>query len=455
MISWNHGQIPGMHIHFLRNFSFPITKQHEDIRMTRTITSVRAMEILDSRGNPTVRVFVELSDGTTAAASVPSGASTGENEAIELRDGDKKRYLGKGVLKAVENVNISIGPEVVGMSAEDQSGIDFRMLEIDGTENKSNLGANAILGVSMAVARAAALSVGLPLYRYLGGTGVRRIPVPAMNIINGGEHADNSVDFQEFMAVPVGAPTFREGLRYVAETFHILKSILKKRGLATSVGDEGGFAPNLESNEAVMDIIIQAIEQAGYKPGKDISISLDSAASSFSPDLTSKYNLTWSGAGEMNSDELVDLSIEWVKKYPIISWEDPLAENDWNGFQKLTKKIGDRIDIVGDDIFVTNTRYIARGIKEKSANSALIKLNQIGTVTESIDAIRMCRDAGWRYFISHRSGETEDTFLADFAVAMDGGQLKTGSASRSERIAKYNRLLEIEQELGNRALYYW
>lgn len=423
--------------------------------MTRTITSVRAMEILDSRGNPTVRVFVELSDGTPAAASVPSGASTGENEAIELRDGDKKRYLGKGVLKAVENVNSRIGPEVVGMSAEDQSGIDFRMLEIDGTENKSNLGANAILGVSMAVARAAALSVGLPLYRYLGGTGVRRIPVPAMNIINGGEHADNSVDFQEFMAVPVGAPTFREGLRYVAETFHILKSILKERGLATSVGDEGGFAPNLESNEAVMDIIIQAIEQAGYKPGKDISISLDSAASSFSPDLTSKYNLTWSGAGEMNSDELVDLSIEWVKKYPIISWEDPLAENDWNGFQKLTEKIGDRIDIVGDDIFVTNTRYIARGIKEKSANSALIKLNQIGTVTESIDAIRMCRDAGWRYFISHRSGETEDTFLADFAVAMDGGQLKTGSASRSERIAKYNRLLEIEQELGNRALYYW
>jgi enolase len=447
-----------MHIHFLRNFSFLVTKpiiQHEDIQMTRTITSVRAMEILDSRGNPTVRVFVELSDGTTAAASVPSGASTGENEAIELRDGDKNRYLGKGVLKAVDNVNSSIGPEVAGMSAEDQSGIDFRMLEIDGTENKSNLGANAILGVSMAVARAAALSVDLPLYRYLGGTGVRIIPVPAMNIINGGEHADNSVDFQEFMAVPVGAPTFREGLRYVAETFHILKSILKERGLATSVGDEGGFAPNLESNEAVMDIIIQAIEQAGYIPGEDISISLDSAASSFSPDLTSKYNLTWSGAGEMRSDELVDLSIEWVKKYPIISWEDPLAENDWNGFQKLTKKIGDKIDIVGDDIFVTNTHYIARGIKEKSANSALIKLNQIGTLTESIDAIRMCRDAGWRYFISHRSGETEDTFLADFAVAMDGGQLKTGSASRSERIAKYNRLLEIEQELGNRALYYW
>jgi len=423
--------------------------------MKRTVTSVQAMEILDSRGNPTVRVFVELNDGTTAAASVPSGASTGENEAIELRDGDKKRYLGKGVLKAVENVNSSIGPEVCGMSAEDQSGIDFRMLEIDGTENKSNLGANAILGVSMAVARAAALSIGLPLYRYLGGTGVRRIPVPAMNIINGGEHADNSVDFQEFMAVPVGAPTFREGLRYIAETFHTLKKILKGRGLATSVGDEGGFAPNLESNEAVMDIIMQAIEQAGYKPGEDISISLDSAASSFSPDLTSQYDLTWSGAGKMSSDELIDLSVKWINKYPIVSWEDPLAENDWNGFKKLTGKVGNKIDIVGDDIFVTNTHYIARGIKEKSANSVLIKLNQIGTVTESIDAVRLCRDNGWRYFISHRSGETEDTFLADFAVAMDGGQLKTGSASRSERIAKYNRLLEIEQELSNRALYYW
>ena len=413
------------------------------------------MEILDSRGNPTVRVFVELNDGSSSAASVPSGASTGENEAMELRDGDKNRYLGKGVLQAVENVNTVIGPEIVGMSADDQTGIDFRMLEIDGTENKSNLGANAILGVSMAVARAGAISTGLPLYRYLGGTGVRRIPVPAMNIINGGEHADNSVDFQEFMAVPVGAPTFREGLRYIAETFHTLKKILKGRGLATSVGDEGGFAPNLESNEAVMDIIMQAIEQAGYKPGDDISISLDSAASSFSPDLTSEYDLSWSGAGKMSSDELVDLSVKWINKYPIISWEDPLAENDWNGFQKLTQKVGNKIDIVGDDIFVTNTRYIARGIKEKSANSVLIKLNQIGTVTESIDAVRLCRDSGWRYFISHRSGETEDTFLADFAVAMDGGQLKTGSASRSERIAKYNRLLEIEQELGNRALYYW
>ena len=423
--------------------------------MNDTIKSVRAMEILDSRGNPTVRVFVELSDGTRSAASVPSGASTGENEAIELRDGDKGRYLGKGVLQAVDNVNSIICPEVVGMSAAGQSQIDFRMLELDGTENKSKLGANSILGVSMAVARAAAQSAGLPLYQYLGGTGARRIPVPAMNIINGGEHADNSVDFQEFMAVPIGAPTFSEGLRYIAETFHTLKSILKKRNLATSVGDEGGFAPNLESNEAVMDIIMQAIEQAGYKPGEDIAISLDSAASSFSPDLTSQYDLVWSGAGKMSSDELIDLSVKWIEKYPILSWEDPLAENDWSGFQRLTEKVGDKIDIVGDDLFVTNTRYIARGIEEKSANSVLIKLNQIGTVTESIDAVRMCRDAGWRYFISHRSGETEDTFLADFAVAMDGGQLKTGSASRGERIAKYNRLLEIEQDLGNRALYHW
>lgn len=423
--------------------------------MKSTITSVRAMEILDSRGNPTVRVFVELSDGTKSVASVPSGASTGENEAVELRDGDMSRYLGKGVLQAVNNVNTIIGPEVIGMSACDQSSIDFRMLEIDSTKNKSNLGANAILGVSMAVARAAAKSVKLPLYRYLGGTGIRRIPVPAMNIINGGEHADNSVDFQEFMAVPVGAPTFKEGLRYITETFHTLKNILKERNLATSVGDEGGFAPNLESNEAVMDIIMLAIETAGYKPEEDIAISLDSAASSFSPDLTSQYDLKWSGAGKMNSDELIDLSVKWIDKYPIVSWEDPLAENDWSGFQKLTEKVGNKIDIVGDDIFVTNTQYIARGINEKSANSVLIKLNQIGTVTESIDAVRMCRDAGWRYFISHRSGETADTFLADFAVAMDGGQLKTGSASRSERIAKYNRLLEIEQELGNKALYYW
>jgi len=419
------------------------------------ISAIRAMEILDSRGNPTVRVFVELDDKTSVAASVPSGASTGENEALELRDGDKKRYLGRGVLRAVANVNTKIAPELIGMDATCQGDIDKRMIEMDGTENKSVLGANAILGVSMAVAKAAAGSCRLPLYRYLGGAGARRIPVPAMNIINGGEHADNSVDIQEFMAVPLGAPSFSEGLRYVAETFHTLKKILKSRGLATSVGDEGGFAPNLESNEAAIEIILEAIEQAGYRPGIDIGISLDSAASSFATDTPGKYNLIWSGAGEMSSEDLITLSEKWVGKYPIVSWEDPLSENDWQGFKDITGRLGDRIDIVGDDIFVTNTRYIDRGIREKAANSALIKLNQIGTVTETIDAVRMCRDAGWRYFLSHRSGETEDTFLADFAVAMDGGQLKTGSASRSERIAKYNRLLEIEQELGPRALYYW
>jgi enolase len=423
--------------------------------MKDKITSVRGMEILDSRGNPTVRVFVELSDGTRVSASVPSGASTGENEAIELRDGDKGRYQGKGVLKAVDNINSIINPALIGMSATEQVAVDFTMLELDGTDNKSKLGANAILGVSMAVARAAAKSVGLPLYRYLGGTGARRIPVPAMNIINGGAHADNSVDIQEFMAVPVGAPSFSEGLRYVAETFHVLKKLLKSRGLATSVGDEGGFAPNLPSNEAVMDIIIEAIQEAGYIPGKDISIALDSAASSFSSDLTSAYDLSRSGGGKMSSADVIEMCTKWVENYPIVSWEDPLAENDWAGFKKLTELVGDKITIVGDDIFVTNTRYISRGIKEKTANSVLIKLNQIGTVSESIDAVRMCRDAGWNYFISHRSGETEDTFLADFAVAMDGGQLKTGSASRSERIAKYNRLLEIEYELNNSALYYW
>jgi enolase len=423
--------------------------------MPGKITAVRAMEILDSRGNPTVRVFAELDDGTAAAASVPSGASTGEHEAIELRDGDKKRYNGKGVLRAVSHVNTKIAPELVGMDVTCQADIDRVMIEMDGTENKSALGANSILGVSMAVARAAAAFCGLPLYRYLGGTGARRIPVPAMNIINGGEHADNSVDIQEFMAVPLGAKTFSEGLRSVAETFHALKKILKARGLATSVGDEGGFAPNLESNEAALEIIIQAIEQAGYRPGEDIAIALDSAASSFATDVPGRYNLIWSGAGEMSSADLIALGEKWVEKYPIVSWEDPLAENDWEGFAEFTRRVGNRINVVGDDIFVTNVRYIQRGIHEKSANSVLIKLNQIGTVTETIDAVRMCRDAGWRYFISHRSGETEDTFLADFAVAMDGGQLKTGSASRSERIAKYNRLLEIEQELRGRALFTW
>jgi enolase len=420
-----------------------------------TISNIQAMEILDSRGNPTVRVFVELSDGTTSVASVPSGASTGENEAIELRDGDMARYAGKGVLHAVANVNEKLGPPLIGMDAYQQSLIDRAMNDLDGTQNKSNLGANAILGVSMAVARAAAVSSNIPLYQYLGGAGARRLTVPCMNIINGGEHADNNVDIQEFMAVPLGAANFRGGLRYVAETFHVLKGILKDRGLATSVGDEGGFAPNLDSNEDAIETIIQAIEKAGYKPGEDIAIALDSAANSFSTDMSGSYDLKWSGTGQMQSDDIIALAEEWVSKYPIVLWEDPLAERDFDGFKRFTARLGDKIEVVGDDLFVTNTQYISRGIVECEANSVLIKLNQIGTVSESIEAVRMCRDAGWRYFISHRSGETEDTFLADFAVAMDGGHLKTGSASRSERIAKYNRLLEIEQELGEEALYYW
>lgn len=423
--------------------------------MKNSIKKIDALEILDSRGNPTVRTYVELENGTRATSSVPSGASTGENEAVELRDNDKSRYGGKGVLNAVRNVKEVIAPALIGLDSTHQMEIDELMIKLDGTDNKSKLGANAILGVSMAVARAASESLDLPLYQYLGGANAKRIPVPCMNILNGGEHADNSVDIQEFMAVPHGAPTFREGLRYVAETFHTLKAILKSRGLATSVGDEGGFAPNLGSNEEAIEIIIEAIEKAGYKPGVDISIALDSAASSFSPTLKDNYNLKWSGAGSMNSDELISLCEKWVSEYPVILWEDPLAEQDWDGFKKITSRLGDKIEIVGDDIFVTNTKYIARGIIEGTANSSLIKLNQIGTVTESIDAVRMCRDAGWRYFISHRSGETSDAFLADFAVAMDGGHLKTGSASRSERIVKYNRLLEIENELGSASRYYW
>ncbi len=423
--------------------------------MTSRISAVRALEILDSRGNPTVRVFVDLDDGTTGTASVPSGASTGENEAIELRDNNTTRYNGKGVRTAVDNVRNIIAPELIGIKADNQIAIDRMMIDLDGTENKANLGANAILGVSMAAARAAAQSIGIPLYRYLGGSGASRLPVPMMNILNGGEHADNSVDFQEFMAVPLGFEQFSDGLRAVAETFHALKKILKDRNLSTGVGDEGGFAPNLGSNEEAMDVIIEAIRKAGYQPGTEISLALDSAASSFSSDLKSQYELKWSGGGSMGSKEMIDLAQRWLNEYPIVSWEDPLAEADWDGFCQLTGLVGDKLQIVGDDIFVTNTRYIERGIDWKTANSVLIKLNQIGTVTETIEAIRLCRDAGWSYIISHRSGETEDTFIADFAVAMDGGQIKTGSASRSDRVAKYNRLLEIEYELGKEARYYW
>ncbi len=414
--------------------------------MGRKIASVRALEILDSRGNPTVRVRVTLDDGVVADASVPSGASTGENEAVELRDGDKTRYGGKGTLKAVANVNEKITPKLIGMDPARQAEIDRLMIELDGTVNKGKLGANAILGVSMAVARAAAMSANLPLYAYLGGPGAVRLPVPMMNILNGGKHADNSVDFQEFMVMPVGAPSFAEALRYGAETFHALKTILKKKGYVTSVGDEGGFAPNLKSNEEACEVIVEAIKAAGYKPGKDVAIALDPAASSFYEDGT--YNLAKSGQGKKSSDEMTKLYGAWIKKYPIISIEDGLAENDWEGFKAHTAALGDRIQIVGDDIYVTNTKFIERGIRERTTNAVLIKLNQIGTVSETIAAINLCRKAGWGYVISHRSGETEDVFMADFAVAMGGGQIKTGSTCRSERICKYNRLLEIEQELG-------
>lgn len=422
--------------------------------MKNTIKSISSLEILDSRGNPTVRTYVELNDGTKSVASVPSGASTGQNEANELRDGGK-RYSGKGVQKAVENVNNQIAKVLVGKNVNEQKDIDYSMIELDGTDNKSKLGANAILGVSMAVAKAAAQSNGLPLYQHLGGVNSVRIPVPCMNILNGGEHADNSVDFQEFMLVPHGAPSFKEGLRYVAETFHVLKGVLMKHGLATSVGDEGGFAPNCESNEAAIELIIDAIEKAGYKPRVDLSIAIDSAANSFSPNLDDNYDLSWSGLGKMKTADLLEKSAEWIDKYPIILWEDPVSEGDWDGYVSFTKRFGDKIEVVGDDNFVTNTKYIKKGIELGACNSALIKLNQIGTVTETIEAVRMCREAGWRYFLSHRSGETEDTFLADFAVAMDGGHLKTGSACRGERIAKYNRLLEIENELRGRSEYRW
>jgi len=418
--------------------------------MGRTIASVRALEILDSRGNPTVRVHVELDDGVTASASVPSGASTGENEALELRDGDKKRYAGKGVLKAVANVNGILAPRLVGMEPHRQAEIDRLMIDLDGTPTKSKLGANAILGVSMAVARAAAMSAGLPLYAYLGGPGAVRLPVPMMNILNGGKHADNSMDFQEFMVMPVGAPTFAEALRWGAETFHALKEILRKRGYATSVGDEGGFAPNLRSNDEACEVILEAIQAAGYRPGRDIALALDPAASSFFED--GAYNLAKSGQGRKTSSEMTAFYQDWVKRYPIVSIEDGLAESDWSGFREHTEALGSQVQIVGDDIYVTNTSFISRGIREKATNAVLIKLNQIGTVTETIAAIDLCRQAGWGYVISHRSGETEDTFLADFAVAMGGGQIKTGSACRSERIAKYNRLLEIEAELGPAAL---
>ncbi|MHB1013782.1 MAG: phosphopyruvate hydratase [Desulfurivibrionaceae bacterium] len=419
--------------------------------MQPVITSLSALEILDSRGNPTIRVWCSLDNGVRVSASVPSGASTGENEAVELRDGDKTRYNGKGVLQAVANVNSLIAPALFGLNPARQAEIDRLMIELDGTPNKGKLGANAMLGVSMAVARAAAATANLPLYAYLGGPGAVRLPVPMMNIVNGGKHADNSVDFQEFMVMPLGAPTFAEALRYGAETFHALKKILAQKGYATSVGDEGGFAPNLRNNDEACELIVAAIEAAGYRPGHDVAIALDPAASSFFEN--GAYHLAKSGQGSKTSAEMTDLYGQWLGKYPIVSIEDGLAENDWEGFKTHTASLGGKVQIVGDDIFVTNTRFIVRGIREKSANAVLIKLNQIGTVTETIEAIQLCRRAGWGYVISHRSGETEDAFMADFAVAMGGGQIKTGSACRSERIAKYNRLLEIELELGAAAVF--
>ncbi len=419
--------------------------------MSLKIESVRAMEILDSRGNPTLRAFVTLNNGITSSASVPSGASTGEHEACELRDEDKKRYDGKGVLKAVSNVNTAIAPKIIGMDPRRQAEIDRTLIDLDGTPNKTKLGANAILGVSMAVARAASMAANLPLYAYLGGPGAVRIPVPMMNILNGGKHADNSVDLQEFMVMPIGASSFAEGLRFCTEVFHTLKKILKRKGYATAVGDEGGFAPNLKSNDEACELIVEAIQSAGYKPGNEVAIALDPAASSFYENGV--YNLSKSGQGTKTSAEMTALYKSWIDKYPIVSIEDGLAENDWDGFREHTAALGSRIQIVGDDIYVTNTKFISHGIAERSTNAVLIKLNQIGSVTETIEAIQLCRKAGWGFVISHRSGETEDAFMADFAVAMGGGQIKSGSACRSERIAKYNRLLEIEAELGNAAIF--
>jgi enolase len=406
-------------------------------------------EILDSRGNPTVEADVHLRDGAFGRAAVPSGASTGEHEALELRDGDKRRYLGKGVLQAVENINTVIARELGGRDASEQAQIDARLIELDGTPNKGNLGANAILAVSMAVCRAAARSARLPLYRYLGGLSARRLPVPMMNILNGGVHADNTVDFQEFMIMPVGAESFSQALRMGVETFHTLKKVLKDKGYNTSVGDEGGFAPALKSNVEAVELILEAIEKAGYSPGHDISLTLDPAASEMYQD--GKYVFFKSDKSKKSAEEMVKLYTGWVRQYPIISIEDGLAQDDWEGWSLLTKELGGKIQIVGDDIFVTNTDRIARGIEENTANSVLIKLNQIGTVTETIKAIEMARRHGWTAVVSHRSGETEDAFIADFTVGMGTGQIKTGSGSRSDRIAKYNQLLRIEEELGDAA----
>jgi enolase len=418
--------------------------------MTHTIADVDALEILDSRGNPTLQVAITLDDGRTCVAGVPSGASTGQYEAKELRDGGK-RYGGRGVAQAVENVRHAIRKALMGQDVTNQTEIDRTLIELDGTSDKSKLGANAIIGVSMAAARSAATAVGQPLYRYLGGASARRLPVPMMNVINGGKHAANRLEFQEFMIVPHGAPSFAEALRYGAETFHALKGLLESRGLSTGVGDEGGFAPDLANDEDACGLIVEAIEAAGYVPGQEIAIALDPASSSFFTE--DGYALPSLGPQPRTSAEMIALYQDWIQRFPIVLIEDGLAETDWAGFQAQTQVMGDRIQVMGDDLYVTNPKFIQRGIAEHTTNAVLIKLNQIGTVTETVHAIELCRQAGWRFMVSHRSGETVDPFIADFVVAMDGGQIKSGSLSRGERLAKYNRLLEIERELGANALF--
>jgi len=425
--------------------------------MSTKIVAIHGREILDSRGNPTVEAEVRLEGGVTGRAAVPSGASTGEHEAIELRDGDKSRYLGKGVLKAVSHVNGAIAKAVAGMDAADQRALDRRMIEADGSPNKSNFGANAILAVSMAAARGAAAASGQPLYKYLAryasNSSASVLPVPMMNILNGGVHADNSVDAQEFLVMPLGAPSFREALRWGAEVFHSLKAVLKKNGYSTAVGDEGGFAPNLKSNEEAVERVLEAITAAGYKPGEQIAIALDPAASEFYDSASRRYVFKKSDKSARTPEQMAAFWEGWVRQYPIVSIEDGLAENDWDGWKTLTRQLGKQIQLIGDDIFVTNPKIFARGISEGVANAILIKLNQIGSVTETIEAVEMARKANYRAIISHRSGETEDAFIADFAVAMGAGQIKTGSASRTDRVAKYNQLLRIEEELGAAARF--
>lgn len=417
------------------------------------ISEIHARQILDSRGNPTVEVDVITDEGALGRAAVPSGASTGIHEAVELRDDDKKVYVGKGVLKAVNNVNTTISEKLLGFEAADQAGVDKLLISLDGTENKSKLGANAMLAVSMAVAKAAALEAGLPLYRYIGGTNAKTMPVPMMNILNGGAHADNKIDFQEFMIMPIGASTFSEGLRWGVEIFHALKSVLKKKGYSTNVGDEGGFAPNIQSNEEAIETVLTAIEAAGYKAGTQVSIAMDAANSELWKEDKKKYVFHKSDGKEMSSDELVKYWMDWVRQYPIVSIEDGMAEDDWEGWKALTESIGNKVQLVGDDLFVTNVKRLQQGIDKKIANGLLVKVNQIGTLTETIDAVTLAQHNGYNTIMSHRSGETEDTTIADLAVALNCGQIKTGSASRTDRIAKYNQLIRIEEMLGEKAYY--